>query len=63
MVIYKLCTNELGDMLTLNLKIKEDIEFQTGIIVKFRPGNFFLSVETEWISHVWTLKTNTFLPP
>jgi hypothetical protein len=34
MVIYKLCTNELGDILTLNLKIKEDIEFQKGIIVK-----------------------------
>jgi hypothetical protein len=28
MVIYKLYTNKLGDMLTLTLKIKEDIEFQ-----------------------------------
>jgi hypothetical protein len=26
-VIYKLCTNELGDMITLTLTIKEDIEF------------------------------------
>jgi hypothetical protein len=30
MVIYRLCTNDLGDMLTLTLKIKEDIEFQKG---------------------------------
>jgi hypothetical protein len=27
MVIYKLCTNEMGDIFTLILKIKEDIEF------------------------------------
>jgi hypothetical protein len=27
MVIYKLFTNDLGDILTLTLKIKEDIEF------------------------------------
>jgi hypothetical protein len=40
MVIYKLCTNELGDMVTLNLKIKEDIEFQKGIIVKLKLGKF-----------------------
>jgi hypothetical protein len=37
MVLYKFCTNELGDMLTLTLKIKEDIEFQKGIIVKLKP--------------------------
>jgi hypothetical protein len=27
MVIYKLFTNDMGGILTLNLKIKEDIEF------------------------------------
>jgi hypothetical protein len=59
MVIYKLCTNDLGDILTLNLKIKEDIEFQNGIVVKLKPRKFS-SLETEWISPVWTLKTNTF---
>jgi hypothetical protein len=40
MVIYKICTNELGDMVTLTLKIKEDIEFQKGIVVKLKPGKF-----------------------
>jgi hypothetical protein len=40
MVIYKLFTNELGDMLTLTPKINEDIEFQKGIIVKLEPGKF-----------------------
>jgi hypothetical protein len=30
MVIYKLCTNDLGDMLTLTLKIEEDINFKEG---------------------------------
>jgi hypothetical protein len=34
MVIYKLCTNYFGDILTLTLKIKEDIEFLIGLIVK-----------------------------
>jgi hypothetical protein len=34
MVIYKPCTNDLGGMLTLILKIKEDIEFLIGLIVK-----------------------------
>jgi hypothetical protein len=29
---------DLGDMYTLTPKIKEDIEFQTGIIVKLNPG-------------------------
>jgi hypothetical protein len=40
MVIYKLCTNGLGDMFILILKIKEDIEFQIRIIVKLKHGNF-----------------------
>jgi hypothetical protein len=31
---------DLGDMNTLNLKIKEDIEFQIGINVKLNPENF-----------------------
>jgi hypothetical protein len=39
-VIYKLCTNELGDILTLTLKIREDIEFQRGMIVKLKPEIF-----------------------
>jgi hypothetical protein len=38
MVIYKHCSNELGDMLTLTLKIKEDIEFLRGLIVKQNSG-------------------------
>jgi hypothetical protein len=29
----------LGDMYTLTLKIKEDIEFQRGMNVKLKPGN------------------------
>jgi hypothetical protein len=40
MVIYKHCTNEMGDILTLTLKIEEDIKFQKGIIVKLKPGKF-----------------------
>jgi hypothetical protein len=31
---------DLGDMHTLNLKIKEDIEFQIGINVKLNFGKF-----------------------
>jgi hypothetical protein len=38
--------------------MKEDIEFQRGINVKLKPGKFPKS-ETELISSVWTLKTNT----
>jgi hypothetical protein len=33
---------DLGDMHTLTLKIKEDIEFQMGINVKLNPGKKFL---------------------
>jgi hypothetical protein len=58
MVIYKPFTNELGDMLILTLKFKEDIEFKKGIIIKLKPGKFTL--ETELISAVGTLDTNTF---
>jgi hypothetical protein len=50
---------DLGDRYILTPKIKEDIEFQRGINVKLNPGNFS-SLETELISSVWTLKTNTF---
>jgi hypothetical protein len=32
--------SDLGDMHTLTLKIKEDIEFQIGLIVKLNPGKF-----------------------
>jgi hypothetical protein len=35
---------DLSDIHTLNLKIKEYIEFQIGINVKLNPGRFFLSV-------------------
>jgi hypothetical protein len=50
---------DLGDRYTLNSMIKEDIEFQRGILIKLKPGNF-LSLETELISSIWTLETNTF---
>jgi hypothetical protein len=53
---------DLGDMHTLTPQIKEDIEFQRGINVKLKPGNFPKS-GTELISSVWTLKTNTFWSP
>jgi hypothetical protein len=29
----------MGDIYTLTTKIKEDIEFQIGLIVKLKPGN------------------------
>jgi hypothetical protein len=59
MVIYKLCTNDMSDMITLTITIKEDIEFQKGIIVKLKPRKF-PSLETEWISSIWTLEINTY---
>jgi hypothetical protein len=31
---------DLGDRYTLTPKIKEDIEFQGGIIIKLKPGKF-----------------------
>jgi hypothetical protein len=34
---------DLGDRYTLTPKIKEDIEFQMGIIVKLKPGNLISS--------------------
>jgi hypothetical protein len=49
---------DLGDIQTLTLKIKEDIEFQRGINVKVNYEKF--SLETELISSIWTLETNTF---
>jgi hypothetical protein len=30
----------MGDIYTLTTKIKEDIEFQIGLIVKLKPGNY-----------------------
>jgi hypothetical protein len=50
---------DLGDMLTLTPQIKEDIEFQRGLVVKLNPGNFSLSLKTESYSSIWTLETNT----
>jgi hypothetical protein len=46
-------------MYTLTPKIKEDIEFQRGVIVKLKPENF-PSLKTELIGSVWTLETNTW---
>jgi hypothetical protein len=47
MVIYKLCTNDMGDMFTLNLKIKEDIKFLRGLVVKQNSGEILES--ENWI--------------
>jgi hypothetical protein len=51
---------DLGDMHTLTLKIKKDIEFQKGINVKLKPEKNLLSLETESISSVWTLEQIVF---
>jgi hypothetical protein len=51
---------DLGDTHTLTLKIIEDIEFQKGVNVKLNPGNFSPSLQTELISSVFTIETNTF---
>jgi hypothetical protein len=51
---------DLGDRYTLNPKIKEDVEFQRGIIVKLKPGKISLSLKTDLISSVCTLETNTY---
>jgi hypothetical protein len=32
---------DLGDMHTLNPQVKEDIEFQIGLIINYYPRNFF----------------------
>jgi hypothetical protein len=45
MVIYKLCTSDLGDILILTLKIKEDIEFLRGLIVKQNSGEIVVRME------------------
>jgi hypothetical protein len=42
---------DLDDKYILTSKIKEDIEFQRGIIVKLKPGKF-LSLKSELISSV-----------
>jgi hypothetical protein len=47
-----------GYMHTLTLKIKEDVEFQTGLIVKLNPGKV-CSLKIELISSFQTLETNT----
>jgi hypothetical protein len=52
----------LDDRYILTPMIKKDIEFQRGINVKLKPEKFPKS-GTKLISCVWTLKTNTFLPP
>jgi hypothetical protein len=49
---------DLGDRYTLTLKINEDNEFQSGLIIKLKPGKYPKS-GTELISSVFTLGTNT----
>jgi hypothetical protein len=53
----------LGDMHTPTPKIKEDIEFQRGLIVKLLSWTFFPSVRIELYSSVWTFETNTSRQP
>jgi hypothetical protein len=50
---------DLSDRYTPIPKIKEDIEFQRGIIVMLKP-EIFLSLGTELIRSVWTLEINAF---
>jgi hypothetical protein len=52
---------DLGDMDILIHQIKEDIEFQRGLVIKLNPRKF-LSLETESYSSIWTLETNTTRP-
>jgi hypothetical protein len=47
---------DLYDRYTLNLNIKEDIEFQRGLIVKLLSWKFFQSLRIELYSSVWTFK-------
>jgi hypothetical protein len=49
---------DLGGMHTLPPQIKEDIEFQRGLVVKLNPGKF-TCLETKSYSSIWTLETNT----
>jgi hypothetical protein len=49
---------DLSDKYTLNLKIKEDIEFSRGLSVNLNSGKSCL--KTELISSVWTRESNTF---
>jgi hypothetical protein len=57
MVIYKLCTNDMGDMFTLTLKIKEDIEFLRGLVVKQNSGEILFWVrELNWLALLEPLK-------
>jgi hypothetical protein len=46
-------------MLTLTLKIKEDIEFLRELIVKQNSGEILISLRIELISSVSILETNT----
>jgi hypothetical protein len=38
---------DLGDMHTLTLKIKEDIEFQIGMDIKLNPGKFYAHTNSQ----------------
>jgi hypothetical protein len=43
---------DLGDMYTLNLKIYEDVEFQSRINAKLNSVKFFLSLQTNTCSKI-----------
>jgi hypothetical protein len=47
-------------MQTITPMIKEDIEFQRGLMVQEKLEENFPKSGTELISSVWTLKINTF---
>jgi hypothetical protein len=51
---------DLDDIHTLTIKIKKDIEFQRGIIVKaIILENFPSSLRIELYSSIWIFETNT----
>jgi hypothetical protein len=50
---------DLYDRYILTLKIKEDIIFQRGLIVKLLSWKSFPSLRIELYSSIWTFETNT----
>jgi hypothetical protein len=50
----------MGDMHIPTLKIKEDIKFHIGLIVKQKLEDNFSKSGTELLSSLWILKANTF---
>jgi hypothetical protein len=47
----------MGDMHTPTLKIKEDVEFQRGIVIKLKSE--ISCLKTELIISFWTLEINS----